>query len=332
MAGRPRLPVSTFGSIRTIEVAPGRFRATTRFRDWDGQTRKVTATGSSRNAATTVLKTDLAQRMHVGDTTDSVTAGSPFSVLAEAWLEDLMLDVDRADSTKDIYERELRGLVLPTFEHFTVREVTVGRIERFLKLQRATSYTRAKHSRTILSMVLGFAVRREIIMRNPIKDTSRIKKPPHTPKALTMEQISAIRAAARVRRTAEGTKGPRPDGQVRELIEVMLGTATRIGETLALRRCDVDMAADPPRVHISGMVIVRKGVGVYRQEHPKTHESNRIVAVPAFAAEVIRHRLALIPGDAADQLLFFTRNGTPLGPHTTFCWLRGSVAFLGGID
>lgn len=112
----------------------------------------------------------------------------------------------------------------------------------------------------------------------------------------------------------------------------MLGTATRIGETLALRRCDVDMAADPPRVHISGTVIVRKGVGVYRQEHPKTHESNRIVAVPAFAAEVIRHRLALIPGDAADQLLFFTRNGTPLGPHTTFCWLRGSVAFLGGID
>lgn len=334
MAGRPRLPVSTFGSIRTIEVAPGRFRATTRFRDWDGQTRKVTATGSSRNAAITVLKTDLAQRMHVGDTTDSVTAGSPFSVLAEAWLEDLMLDVDRADSTKDIYERELRGLVLPTFEHFTVREVTVGRIERFLKLQRATSYTRAKHSRTILSMVLGFAVRREIIPRNPVKDTSRMKKPPHIPKALTIEQISAIRAAARDRRTAEGTKGPRPDGQVRDLIEVMLGTATRIGETLALRRCDVDMAADPPRVHVSGTVIVRKGVGVYRQEHPKTHESNRIVAVPAFAAEVIRHRLAVIPGDAVDQLLFFTRNGTPLGPHNVGRTFREilKIAGLEGLE
>ncbi|MFD4422954.1 hypothetical protein ACFWN7_15825 [Agromyces sp. NPDC058484] len=35
------------------------------------------------------------------------------------------------------------------------------------------------------------------------------------------------------------SKGPKPDGQVRDLIEVMLGTATRIGETLALRKCDV---------------------------------------------------------------------------------------------
>ncbi len=315
MAGRPRLPVSTFGSIKTIEVGPGRFRATTRFRDWDGQTRKVTATGSSRNAATTALKEMLSTRTHSGDATDSVTAGSPFTVLAEAWLEDLMLDMDRADSTKDIYERELRGLVLPTFEHFTVREITVGRIERFLKLQRTTSYTRAKHSRTVLSMVLGFAVRREIIPRNPVKDTSRMKKPPHTPKALTTEQISAIRIAARDWRTTPGTKGPRPDGQVRDLIEVMLGTATRIGEALALRKCDVDMAADPPRVHINGTVIVGTGKGVYRQEHPKTHESNRIVAVPAFAAEVIRHRLALIAGEEPEHLLLFSRNGTPLGPH-----------------
>ena len=40
--------------------------------------------------------------------------------------------------------------------------------------------------------------------------------------------------------------GPRSDGQVRDIIEVMLGTATRIGEALALQQCDVDMGADPP--------------------------------------------------------------------------------------
>ncbi|KQW05551.1 hypothetical protein ASC66_11200 [Leifsonia sp. Root4] len=315
MAGRPRLPIGTFGAIQTSRLAPDRYRAWTRFRDWDGQTRQVTVTAASRNAAITLLKADLTKRMHAGDSIDSVNAGSPFTLLAEAWLADLRMDVDRADSTKEIYERELRGLVLPTFEHFTVREVTVGRIEHFLKVQRAKSYTRAKHSRTILSMVLGFAVRREIIARNPVKETSRMKKPKHIPKALTAEQISAIRVAARERRMGEGRMGPRPDGQVRELIEVMLGTATRIGETLALRKCDVDMAADPPRVHINGTVIVGKGKGVYRQEHPKTHESNRVVAVPAFAAEVIRHRLALIAGADAEHLLFFSRNGTPLAPN-----------------
>jgi integrase len=315
MAGRPRLPISTFGIIKTTEVGPGRFRAVTRFRDWDGQSRQVTATGSSRNAAKIALKIELATRMRVGDAGDALNADSPFTMLADAWLEDLMLDVDRADSTKDIYERELRGLVLPLFENFTVREVTVGRIERFLKVQRAKSYTRAKHPRTILSMVLGFAVRRGVIPRNPVKDTSRMKKPKHTPKALTPEQIAEIRAAAREWRVAEGTKGPKPDGQVRDLIEVMLGTATRIGETLALRKCDVDMTADPPRVHVSGTVIVRKGAGVVRQPHPKTHESNRVVAVPPFAAEVIRQRLTTIGAKDAEHLLFFTRNGTPLAPY-----------------
>ena len=189
MAGRPRLPISTFGAIKTTEVGAGRFRATARFRDWDGQSRQVTATGSSRNAAETALKVELATRMRIGNVGDSVNAGSPFRMLAEAWLEDLMLDVDRANGTKTVYEYELRGLVLPIFEHFTVCEVTVGRIELFLKVQRAISYTRAKHSRTILSMVLGFAVRRGIIARNPVKETSRMKKPQHTPKALTPDQV-----------------------------------------------------------------------------------------------------------------------------------------------
>ena len=109
--------------------------------------------------------------------------------------------------------------------------------------------------------------------------------------------------------------GPKPDGQVRDLIEVMLGTATRIGETLALRKCDIDMTADPPWVHIRGTLVVQSGGGVLRQAHPKTHESNRIVAVPQFAAEVIRRRLTLIEGEDGEHLLFFTRNGNPLAPH-----------------
>ncbi|RXZ72509.1 tyrosine-type recombinase/integrase [Agromyces albus] len=315
MAGRPRLPIGTFGEIKANQVGQGRFRAYTRFRDWDGRTRQVTASGSSRSVAKTALKVELAGRMRVGDAGDSLRADSPFSVLAEAWLEDLQLDVDRSDGTKEVYERELRSLVLPFFEHFTVREVTVGRVERYLRAQRAQSYARAKHSRTILSMVMALAVRREVIPRNPVKETSRLKKPKHTPKAITPEQITAIRTAAREWRTGDDVKGPRPDGQVRDLIEVMLGTATRIGETLALRKCDVDMTADPPRVHVSGTIVVRKGAGVLRQSHPKTDESNRLVAIPAFAAEVIRRRLALIAGEDGEHLLFFTKKGTPLAPH-----------------
>ncbi|TFC95475.1 site-specific integrase [Cryobacterium sinapicolor] len=329
MAGRPRLPISTFGAITTTQVSLGVFRAVTRFRDWDGQTRKVTATSSSRNAAQAALKADLAARLHAGDVGDSLHAGSPFPLLAAAWMEDVMNDVDRSQGTKDTYQRQLRLLVLPFFENFTVREVTVGRIELFLKKQRETSYTRAKHSRTILGMILAFAVRRGIIPRNPIKEASRMKKPSHAPKALTTEQIAAIRLAAREWRTGEGRMGPRSDGQVRDIIEVMLGTATRIGEALALRQCDVDMDADPPRVNISGTLVVHNGAGVHRQAHPKTHESNRVIAVPQFVADVIRQRLALLDPEDSEHLLFFSRVGTPLAPYNVRRSFRGILLNAG---
>ena len=133
MAGWPRLPISTFGAITTRKVSPGIFRAVTRFRDWDGQTRKVTSTGSSPNAAQAVLKADLAARLRGGNSGDALTASSPFVLLAEAWMEDVMLDVDRSQGAKDTYQRALLVLVAPFFENFTIRDVTVGPIELFLR-------------------------------------------------------------------------------------------------------------------------------------------------------------------------------------------------------
>ncbi|RXZ71216.1 tyrosine-type recombinase/integrase [Agromyces albus] len=333
MAGRPRLAIGTYGSIQTTELARGRFRALTRFRDWDGQTRQVGATGESRNAAITALKLDLQERMRHAGTQGSLTPDSKFTDLADAWLDDLRLDVDRAESTKETYERQLRGSVLPFFADFAVREITVGRIERYLKQQRLRSFSMAKHSKTTLSMVLAFGVRQGLLERNPVKETSQLKKPKRVPKALTSEELAAIRTAAREFGTDPHWLGPRPDGQVRDLIEVMLGTATRIGEALALRKCDVDVTAEPPRVEICGTIIQRSGVPVYRQEHPKTKESNRLVPVPAFAAEVLRRRLALLPADAEpEHLLFFSKNDTPLIPANVRRQFRKILGLAGLAD
>ena len=74
---------------------------------------------------------------------------------------------------------------MPALENITVRELTVARIDRFLKVQRAKSYSQAKQSRTILSMLLGFAVRRGVIAANPVKDIARMERPKRIPKALS---------------------------------------------------------------------------------------------------------------------------------------------------
>lgn len=83
--------------------------------------------------------------MHADDTLESVNAGSPFSLLAESWLRDLRMDVDSADSTKALCERELRTLVRPAFEHVTVREVSVGRVEDSLRARASQTLKVAGH-------------------------------------------------------------------------------------------------------------------------------------------------------------------------------------------
>jgi hypothetical protein len=59
---RPRIPIGTFGEIGFINRPGGRVEARTRFRDWDGQTRLIQATASSKAAAEVALKKRLAER------------------------------------------------------------------------------------------------------------------------------------------------------------------------------------------------------------------------------------------------------------------------------
>ena len=146
MAGRPRLPIGTFGEITTREVAPGRYRAATRFRDEDGQTRQIVATGGSRNAAKTELKQRLAERQRIGDASDSIDAPIRPSLISppRGWTTSSVTR-RRSDGTKEVYGRALRSLITPAFRHNTVREITVGRVERFLKDQQS-GRTRARNS------------------------------------------------------------------------------------------------------------------------------------------------------------------------------------------
>jgi hypothetical protein len=40
-----------------------------------------------------------------------------------------------------------------------------------------------------------------------------------------------------------------------QIIEVMLGTSARIGEVLAIRKCDVDVTRTPATVRICGTIV-----------------------------------------------------------------------------
>lgn len=183
--GRPRTAIGTYGSI-WVHPRGRRFVAETRVRDGDGRLRRVVATAGSRTGAQALLRQRIAARPAM------VGAGqldhtSRFTELIDAWLDDLEL-ADLSASSRENYRTDLRLHVLPAFEHFDLCEVTPGRVDRFLKTERRISYSRAKHSKTLLNLLFNFALRQDAVLRNPVVGTTPLARPGGAPTALSVEQ------------------------------------------------------------------------------------------------------------------------------------------------
>jgi integrase len=221
--------------------------------------------------------------------------------------------------------------VLPALEHLALREIGVARCDRLVKDLARRSHSRAAQAKVVLRLAFSLAVRHEVIPRNPMDGIGRLHKPAHTPDALTPEQVNALRAAVRAWEAAPVAGGPRPDGQLSAVIEVMLGTSARIGEALAIRRRDVDVASERPSIAITGTIITRNGEPTFRQDHPKTAKSRRTMAIPTFTAEAVRLRLADLEDPSPEALVFHSRNGTPLTTHNVRTQLR-RVLVKAGIE
>jgi hypothetical protein len=122
----------TYGTI-SIRCAVRHYVAETRFRDADGRLRKVHATAASRANARTLLKERLLQRPGYGSG-GILSLASPFRDLAALWLTDLETR-ELSEGTKENYCDDLRLHVLPAFEHYTLGEITTGRVDWFLKAE-----------------------------------------------------------------------------------------------------------------------------------------------------------------------------------------------------
>ena len=231
--GRPRTPIGTHGAINTRREA-GRVVAETRVRDLDGRLRQVRATGPTAAAARVRLLERVRERPAL-PSAGVLRPTSSFADLADLWLADLELR-DLAGNTKENYRTCLRLHVRPAFEHYTLAEVTTGRVEWFLAKQAKVSPSQAKQTRTLLNMLFAYALRHDAIARNPVEGTSQLRRAKATPQALTIDQITAIRKAAATWRSEPGLPGPKPDGQVRDIIEILFGTAMRPAKCW---RCDL---------------------------------------------------------------------------------------------
>ena len=144
--GRPRTPIGTHGAINTRREG-GRVVAETRVRDLDGRLRQVRATGPTAAAARVRLLERIRERPSL-PSAGALGPTSSFADLADLWLADLELRA-LAGNTKENYRTCLRLHVRPAFEHYTLAEVTTGRVEWFLAKQAKVSASQAKQARTL---------------------------------------------------------------------------------------------------------------------------------------------------------------------------------------
>ncbi len=309
---RPRTPIGTFGKISHRKITTGVCQARARYRDWDGKLRAVQCTGATKAAAELALKRKLSERSLFQPGFAGLSADSTFAKLVDYWLEDMEVEDRLSRTTRNLYERNMRTLVAPSFAELTLREIGVARCDYFLKQLAKQSYSRARQARVVLRLALGLAVRHEVIPRNPMDHVSRLRRPARTPDAFEDSEIELIREAVREWEERKIVAGPKPDGQLGQIIEVLLGTSVRIGEVLAIRIRDLDLRSAIPTVRITGTIVSRKGEPTHRQDHPKTSRSVRTIALPQFAVAAIRARIKKRLSIDPDALLFCNRNGDPL--------------------
>lgn len=179
-AGRPRTPVGTFGAI-TFRKEGVRFVAGTRYRDLDGRLRRVEATGPTRQSAERAVEERIAARTEREGASGELTADTRFSDLVQVWLHDIELEGRPAQATRELYERDTRTLVTPSFADLASREITASRVDRFLKKHAQSSYSKAKHAKVVLGLALGLAVRYDAIARDPVQATARLRRPEPAP-------------------------------------------------------------------------------------------------------------------------------------------------------
>ncbi|WP_336652127.1 MULTISPECIES: tyrosine-type recombinase/integrase [unclassified Leucobacter] len=328
---RPRTPIGTFGKISYRRLGKGRCEARARYRDWDGVLRVVQCTRPTAAAAELALKRKLSERSLFHPSFIELSADSRFSALIDSWLEDMEIEDRLSRTTRLLYERNMLTLVAPAFAELTLREIGVARCDYFIKQLARQSYSRARQARVVLRLALTLAVRHEIIPRNPIDHISRLRRPARTPDAFEDSEVSLIRDAIQAWEERPIKAGPGPDGQLGQIVEVLLGTSVRIGEVLAIRLRDLDLRGAYPTVRICGTIISRKGEPTHRQNHPKTSRSVRRIVLPQFAAKAIRERMRRRLSIDPDALLFCNRNGDPLTTNNVRRQLR-SIMDQAGLE
>lgn len=309
------LPLGTWGLIRTDRATARSWRARARYRDLDGQTRKIEARGPSAAAARRNLQIKLQKRQTQGNALISAT--DQIRELSEVYLAELQRS-DKASRTKDKYAFSVKKYILPGIGSVRIGETTPGVVDHFIRnVVDAAGPATARTCGAVLSSMFKIALRHDAVSINPVLGISIPRSRAAKPQALDPEQFLDLRTKL-IAWEQGSVLGRTRSQELHQIADVLITTGLRPGELFALSWADVDLDADPPTVHVRATVIRTSTGGVTIQDHPKSEHGFRYVTIPPNLAESLRRRQLRQRSNATGNpldLVFPSSTGTVCDPN-----------------
>jgi integrase len=197
-------------------------------------------------------------------------------------------------STQKRYRQTLNMHLLPAFGKFRLCDIGTIDLQRFVlqKIESGLGWESANHFRNLMSKVFEMARRWNFYSAsNPARGVSLPEKTPVREKyVLNADQILHLLTLL---------KDP-----VRTMVLLGILTGMRIGEILGLRRKDVNFR--------SGQIRIEQACYRGLLGSPKTKGSRRTLPLPRALVSSLIRMYEQAPRTGEDDLVFQTRNGTPL--------------------
>jgi integrase len=314
---RPPLPLETWGNVTRL-THHGKPAARLSYRDTDGTIRRILRTGTTfAQAERTVLES---VRQRLAPTFEDLNADS---TVLEAVTKYLDGATHLADSTIVGYRNATKNIIELGFGAVLLREVTVPRAERFLKLVTdKNGPSSAKSIRSILNNALTDAVRLGAIPSNPVAVTTVPKAVKKEILAPSLTAVQEIRALIRAYNDGTDKRGLPRVSDIADLIDLYAATGARTSELLALRWDAVNLDTMPATLTIRSTVITGLDGKLKVQDHPKTSRSIRELKLPNAAASILTARRVNSHGD----IVFPSSVGTFRSPHNLRRMWRDALA------
>lgn len=226
-----------------------------------------------------------------------------FGVYAQRWLDTRQVaGRPIKDRTREHYQAILEDHLLHTFGARQLGAIRPKDVREWYAATLTDKPTMRSHAYSLLRTIMGSAVIDEMIDANPCRITGAGRaKRVHKIRPASVEELAVVTNAMPER--------------LRLMVTFASWCALRFGETVELRRGDIDLSAEVIRIRRAA---VRAQGGTFSVTTPKSDAGVRDVAIPPHIIPQIEEHMSKYVGSGRDSLLFAADNGGHLQPSTLY--------------